>query len=772
MIWPTADRARARRYLWLCATALAGAAAACPALAATATPTDPTPDEIVVTALKRGSTPIQQTPISITAVTGDRIAEVRATKISDLASLVPGLTFVDAGQSFRRVVMRGIESAGEPTVGVYYDETPVSGMIGAGNDAGASTPELRLFDVERVEALKGPQGTLYGAGSMGGTLRVIYNKPQFETQGLVDASVSDTHYGGVNYNGQAMVNLPVVADKIAVRAVGFYQRNEGYIDQVWLGIRNINDAKTYGGRLMVRLMPTERLTIDGAAYYDRSTTDTAYWVTNVGKYQNDARLRLPIRDKTRLYSGTANWDLGGVKATGVVSYMDRDLSIVSDVSRYIQRLLPLGCQYLYNGGVPCPAPTYSAYLATNGAAGTSGLDPQQAMHALTAELRLASAAPGPVNWTVGGFYSRRTTNVANYQLNADPATGVIYQPYSVDTVRYVHDVLRQLAAYADVSWDITPRLSIAGGARYFDYHKDVIGHTDIAYPLLGIGVIPRTEYTSHEHGTVVRANASYKVTPNVMGYFEASQGFRPGGANQVIGLPNLVPYKSDSLWDYEAGLKTQWLDRRLTVDVDIFRIDWSNMQVAQRTSDGRFSYIANGGAARVQGVEAEASLTPLRGLTIDANAAYMDARLTEDQPAAHGVGYAYLPSAGLKGDRIPYVPKFTGRLGARYVFPLTDRFNASLGGDMSYSGGYYSDFRPNYALTRHIKGYELASARAGLEAPDGSWGVYLFCDNLFDATAIMNATADSVHVSTAGLPLTNVTSATPRTIGLNVRSRF
>jgi outer membrane receptor protein involved in Fe transport len=249
-------------WMLLAATAMAGSAGG--AYAQDGAASGYANNEIVVTALKR-STNLQDTPISISAVSGDAISNAGVQSIADLNSTVPSLTFVDGGPSQRRVVIRGIQAAGEPTVGTYYDETPVTGAIGAGNDAGGSTPELRLFDVERVEVLRGPQGTLYGSGSMGGTLRVIYKKPSFDNEGAADVSLSNTRYGGWNYEGSAMVNTPIVQDKIAVRAVGFYRKANGYIDNVALGIKNINDQKSYGGRFLVRLQPTEDFTIDAAA---------------------------------------------------------------------------------------------------------------------------------------------------------------------------------------------------------------------------------------------------------------------------------------------------------------------------------------------------------------------------------------------------------------------------------------------------------------------------------------------------------------------------
>jgi iron complex outermembrane receptor protein len=754
------------RIMLLAATAMAGASGTAFAQDAATTTSNGYEDEIVVTALKR-STNLQETPISISAVTGDTIANSGVQSIADLNASVPSLTFVDGGPSNRRVVIRGIQAAGEPTVGTYYDETPVTGAIGAGNDAGGSTPELRLFDVERVEVLRGPQGTLYGSGSMGGTLRVIYEKPKFDTEVAADVSLSSTRGGGVNYEGSAMVNLPVVDDKIAVRAVGFYRNAEGFIDNTTLNIKNINDQKSYGGRLLVRLQPTEDLTIDAAAYINRSRTDTNAWTLSSGKFKSDALTRQPVTDDLELYSLTANYDLGGVTLTGIVSYLERDLDAVSDVSRFIRSTrTAAGCAGRVGGGAACTPTQLTNYYALVDSQSTSALFPQQTMQSWTAELRLSSDGAGPFNWTVGGFYSDRDTSVANPQSNADPITGKIIEPQQIATVRFIDDSLRQVAVFGEFSYDITDQLNVTAGARYFKYDKDISGQTTLGSILVGAVVRPLSFVNSSEDGTAFKLNASYKITPDVMLYAEAAQGFRPGGANQVIGLAQeLTPYQSDSLWNYEIGLKNTFFDRRLTLNIDAFQIDWSDMQITGRTPNGAFSFITNAGKARVRGVELETTLRPAEGFSITGNASYIDAKLRENQANAN------VSAPGLKGDRIPYVPKFSAGIAAQYEWALSDTLSGFARIDANTVGGSYSDFRPSgqptVNFTRYIDDYQLVNLRLGVEGPDSKWAAYLFATNLFDSTAITRATSSAIAVSR-----TLVNSATPRTIGVNFRTRF
>ncbi len=753
------------RVMLLAATAMASASGTAFAQDS-ATTTTGYEDEIVVTALKR-STTLQETPISISAVTGDTIANSGVQSIADLNASVPSLTFVDGGPSNRRVVIRGIQAAGEPTVGTYYDETPVTGAIGAGNDAGGSTPELRLFDVERVEVLRGPQGTLYGSGSMGGTLRVIYEKPKFDTEFAGDVSLSSTRGGGANYEGSAMVNVPVINDKIAVRAVGFYRNANGYIDNTTLNIKNINDQKSYGGRLLVRLQPTEDLTIDAAAYINRSRTDTNAWTLTSGKFKSDALTRQPVRDDLELYSLTANYDFGGVTLTGIVSYLDRDLESVSDVSRFIRSTrTAAGCAGRVGGGAACTPTQLTNYYALVDSQSSSALFPQQTMKSWTAELRLSSDGGGPFNWTVGGFYSDRDTSVANPQSNADPVTGKIIEPQQIATVRFIDDSLRQVAVFGEFSYDLTDKLNLTAGARYFKYDKDISGQTTLGSILVGAVVRPLSFVNSSEDGTAFKFNASYKITPDVMLYAEAAQGFRPGGANQVIGLAQeLTPYQSDSLWNYEIGLKNSFFDRRLTLNIDAFQIDWSDMQITGRTPNGAFSFITNAGKARVRGVELETTIRPAEGFSITGNASYIDAKLRENQANAN------VSAPGLKGDRIPYVPKFSAGIAAQYEWALSDTLSGFARIDGNTVGGSYSDFRPSgqptVNFTRYIDDYQLVNLRLGVEGPESSWAAYLFATNLFDSTAITRATSSAIAVGR-----TLVNSAAPRTIGLNFRTRF
>jgi iron complex outermembrane recepter protein len=740
------------------------AAVAAQAAAPAAAPTQSEPetiDEILVTALKRGTT-IQTTPISISAISGETLANAGVQSIADLGKSTPGLTFVDAGPSNRRVVIRGIQTAGEATVGVYYDEAPVSGAVGSGNDAGRNTPELRLFDVDRVEVLRGPQGTLYGAGSMGGTLRIIYKKPEQDYAGAIDASLADISGGGLAHEINGMINLPLVADKLAARAVVFSREDDGYVDSLTLRTKDINYSKSSGGRLMLRATPSPSFTIDAAAFYQ--TTDAHYgtWDLAAGPYNSTARSRLPIEDELQLYSITANWDVGFADLIGTATHFRRELNGTLDTSDFVPLLASAAaCQRIIGGGAACTTAQLQAFQA-DAAATTAAIWQQQDVTNDTAEVRLVSKDDKPLKWAVGAYLSDRDTYVDNPFQRVDAATGARIEPPQYLTRRFIWDRLKQKAVFGEISYDATDKLNLTVGLRYFDYDKTISGQTTVPNALIGAAIVPLTTVTAPETGWVSKFNASYKFTPNHMLYLEAAQGFRPGGVNQVIGLAAaLTPYASDSLWNYEAGFKTSWFDRRLHLNIDVYQIDWKDMQVNGNSVNGGYSFTSNAGAARVRGVELEVTATPLRGLDISAAASASDAHLTENQANSN------ITAPGRDGDRIPYVPTYTANVSAQYRWPMTDRFSALARVDANAVGPAASELRRTSTTYRRLDAYHLVNTRFGVEAPDGAWGVYAFVTNLLDDLAISTKSPSAL----SGFK-TLVTSAPPRTVGVNLRTRF
>lgn len=694
-------------------------------------------EEVIVTALKR-DTLLQETPMSLLAVTGESLHERGIDNVADLLRTTPGLSLVDQGAGQKRLVIRGVQSAGETQTGLYYDETPVgAGAPSTTNDAGQRSPELRLFDVERLEVLRGPQGTLYGSGSMGGTVRVLFNKPTYEFAAAVDSTFESTERGDTGYQINAMLNTPLAGDRLAARSVFYYRDRGGYIDNVTLARRDINTELSRGGRVLVRYQPNDKLTLDAAVHIQREDAFVSAWELPAGSYRTGVPTQLPVHDDFELYSLTLNWDVGFATLTGVTSLFQRELAVTIDASRLMANFGPLG------------APFRPSIL----------LQPQE-IEDRSHELRLSSHGDGPLHWTAGVYFEERDAFTRSEQVLADPLTGLPREPHSVATSRTIDDSLEQRALFAELSYDVTSALTLTAGGRYFDYEKSITGETSVGFPLLGAVVTPPTTVTSDEDGWVSKINVAYRLGDDALLYAQASEGFRPGGANQVVGLPAaLTPYAADSLWNYEIGAKTRWLHDTVTLNASAFRIDWDNMQVTGRTPDGAFNFISNAGAARIDGVEVEALLAVMPGFELSLGGAYLDARLSADQADPN------VNAPGRDGDRIPNVPKYSGSLAAKYEWPLTRALHALVRTDVSYVGSSFSEFRPNNPFNERIDGYTLTNVRIGVRNELEGWSAQLFVNNVFDEIAI-----GRVLSSAFGRDL--ALSSPPRTVGINLSKSF
>lgn len=725
--------------------------------------------EIIVTALKRG-TRLQDTPLAISAVTGDSLERAGTTSFTELTSDTPSLRIVDNGPGNRRVILRGVVGAGEPTVGIYYDESPVSGSVGTSSDAAGSTPDFRVFDVERAEVLRGPQGTLYGSGSMGGTVRIIYEKPKTDTlEGAGSVNLSAVKGGSPGASVDGMINLPIATDKLALRVVGSYQQFAGYIDNNFYGTRNINDGYALGGRALLRFTPTDELTIDLGAYYSKVSTDASRWFYETGqRHVTSARSESGNYDTNRIYSGTLRYDFGPVALTAVSTYFDRDKITVGDVSdNFNGRATAAGCaQYLLgNTALTCSATELASYLDLTNTILYSSLYQPQSVRNWSNEIRVSSTDGGPFNWTVGGYMEDRKTTVRSTLLAADPRNGQLL-PFVAANIYYdrtISDHLKQKALFAELSYEFFEKLTATVGSRWYEYDKTVGGVVDQGQIHYASKPSPYREARSKENGFVFKFNLAYEFSRNLMIYAQAAEGFRPGGVNQANGLPvALAGYTADSLWNYELGLKSQPISG-VYFNLTGYQIDWTNMQVSARTAGAGsvFGLISNVGAARIKGLEAELNASPVGGLSLIANVGYTDAKLSEDQVSTIVI------AAGRKGDRLPFVPKWNVSASAEYLWSLSSTLEGLVRFDGTYAGSSYSTLAKTDAYRRKVDDYTLFNARFGIQAPDGDWSAHLYVNNIFNAEAV---TTKSSSGNTGGLTVTH--GAPPRTIGLNLTKRF
>jgi len=719
------------------------AAFAAPLGAAAQTNAKPAPDEtveeIVVTALKR-STTLQTTPMSISAVTGDSLQKIGATGLQDYFRSVPGVNLTQGQLGQSRVTIRGVQGSGEATTGLYYDETSVTGPSGTTQDPANNAADLNLFDVERVEVLRGPQGTLYGGGSMGGTIRVIYAKPDSTEFGAsIEGQASATKGGSRGSYLKAMGNIPLIEGKLAARIVAYTEDRPGFVDNVRTGAKNINDSHADGYRAMLGFTPTDDLSLVVTKIHQNSSADDLEgWYDRLGDYKTDSAVKLPLDTEMDMTSVTGKWSSPIGEVTASSAYYKYDMLRTIDFT-----------------------PQYKPYIGS--ANGVIGYQPAY-LGAWNHELRLSSKGEGQLQWTVGGYMELRKDHIDSNTVLTSLTTGQPYSPTQYLQGRYVNTGVKQTAEFGELTW--TPPqvegLSLTVGARHYDYTKTTGSAGTQRNVLTGAAPAAYSEQTAEASGWVYKFNASYKVTSDVMVYATAAEGFRPGGANNVPGLNSaLVVYNPDSLWNYEAGVKTTWLGGKLTANAAAYRIDWKDRQTSAMTADGLYQFITNAGAARIEGLELEVSARPIHGLSLNGSIGYTKAELTEDQANANILVDG---STGKKGDRIANVPDWTASASAQYVWPLpVAGLNGLVRADYAYTGEMVSTFRPTYVYFDKFGSFSTVNLRAGVEAED--WGVYAFVTNLTDAEGIMNKNSNVGYQDL-------LYGLTPRTVGVNARRKF
>ncbi len=723
-------------------------------------------DDIVVTATKRGNEALAKVPIAIQALTGDTLAQAGITQFSEYATRVPSLAFQDLGPGDKKYVIRGINSTGASTVGTYYDEAVIS--ADNRNDGGGRNVDIKLFDVERIEVLKGPQGTLYGASSESGTIRIITNKPDSEAfGGYIEGQISGTHKGGTNYNVNGAVNIPLIKDKLAARFVGWYVDDSGFVDQVRLAAgrkNNVNNDQTAGGRAELRYTPTTEFTLTASATYQHQQSDgssrftppgtlsfstAGYPAVPGGDLINTDLSRSPFDDKTQIYSLTGEYDFGNGSIVATTNYFDRKLYFTFDSS-------PI----LFFFGVPIPGIT---------------IQPQE-RRIWSNELRYASKFDGPFNIVAGGFYSDEKSDfdvqVVKINAQGDPA-GPFSRLNSDDALsnpngntffgRFDNNRLKQYAFFGEATYALTDRLKATGGIRYF--HSKLSARQETTHPFGGFGPNPPgvLNNASNDSGLTYKANLSWQASDDALFYATAAKGFRTGGLNQAdlpfsSGIPR--SYDSDSLWNYEVGTKLTLFGGKLRADAAVYHIVWSNIQVRTLDATGAFPYTGNAGSANVNGFEADVTARLARGVTLEIGGSYQDAFLTSNQPGT----IPRDPKLGLDGDQIPNVPHFQGSVNLDVDRPLSGDFNYLVHADVSYRGASHTTFgraRDNFDV--RLDSYALANLRFGVRYE--KWKAEVFLRNIFDKRAQIDA------ISASQDPLAFITTR-PRTIGVAVSRKF
>jgi iron complex outermembrane receptor protein len=602
--------------------------------------------EIVVTAQKRAER-LQDVPIAISALTGETMERLGITNIEDLSQHVPSLTYTELSPGQYSIALRGItQDLGlAPTVGYYFDETPFD----LRSDIYAGAPGIEMYDIDRVEVLRGPQGTLYGGGSMGGLIRLIPKSPDptgFYASTETDVALNEA--GRPNYGIKAAVNMPLNSDS-ALRVVATYRDIGGYLDQAapssYFTIpanpavvrRNFNTSDIYSIRASMLWAPDSGWEIKPSLIYQHSGAN-GYNAYYAGTKNHVAIENFIDSNENDLAIGslTVKKNFAFAALTNNTSYFYKRSQSDSDYSVFGSELY-----YEFTGSTTGNFPVLSAR-------------PLQ-YHAITEELRLASNdAPSWLRWIAGGFYEH--INNAQGQFVSSNSlgpfvAGVFGVPPSSNLVAYTGTVTdEQYAGFGEVTLVPLKGFDLTAGVRAYQFDEDV---TSEVGGLLGSG--PSPEIYSHKTGVDPKFTASYRVSDSVNVYTTASKGFRAGGPNGAVlgGDCNLSlyspTYQPDSVWSYEGGVKTHFLNGRATLNVAAYRIDWTNIQGNISTTCGDFT--ENYGNARINGGEAEWSLRPMTGLEISGTLSLNNARFTSLNP-----GYAAATPVQV-GDRVVDVPR-------------------------------------------------------------------------------------------------------------------
>ncbi|CAN7614812.1 TonB-dependent receptor [Phenylobacterium sp. LjRoot164] len=729
-------RTRSSKHALMLASSASLLSAASGAHAQSADPA--TIEEVIVTAQKRAERLIEA-PQSVTALSSADLARTGAKEFVDFAATVPGLQFTTQGPGSSQLSLRGVTSGADvgPTVGVYVDEVPY-GSSSAFTNGPRRALDVGLFDVERVEVLRGPQGTLYGASAMGGVLKYVMHAPVLDVfEGSAKAGVAGGSEGGVSYDGSLVVNAPLTEGVSAVRASAFYSRDGGFSDNVVTGQSDVDRGEVYGGRAELLFRPTDAFSARLTAFAQNVRRDGGRYATYslagepvAGDLDQAHPLSEPFSSDFRLVSGTLDYDFGGAVLTSVTSYQTTKTKATTDGSAVYAPLLQLFF------GIPATA------MAVNEVSETKKF---------AQEVRLASTPGQSLEWLLGAFITREESQLN--QVGDVFGAGLVRLPVNAVTA-HIPSTYEEYALFGDLTWHITDRFDVTGGVRAARNEQKVTQQTS------GLLVSQAPGSKSQEDVVTYLANARYRYSKDVTAYARFATGYRPGGPNYLVldpatGLPGApATFDSDSLNSYELGVKAETPDRRFGVDGAVYYIDWSDIQLLTGVA-GVTTYV-NGGGAEIKGAELAFTARPVRGLSASAAFAYNDGKLSDDAPALGAV----------KGERLPNVPRYTATLSADYTW-LDAPLEPSVGASLRYVDDRKASFDASPAMPQyHLPEYTSLDLRAGLRFE--RFEAQAFVNNVFDEAGQLSA---QTVLSSFGGPA-QVTLLQPRTFGLRLTAPF
>jgi iron complex outermembrane recepter protein len=733
-----------------------------PAFAATPTDTDNLAlQEIVVSATRVGEESLQKVPMAISVISPAALDSKGLSSLSDFVGELPSVNMQSVSPGESVIDMRGLVSSEvNPTnaqqrslVALYLDDASI-GQEGF-------NPDLHVYDLDRIEVIRGPQGTLYGAGSMAGTIRLITKKPDLTAfLGDADVSVSETTHGGTNTSERAMLNLPLIEDRLAARLVLYRSDDSGYIDNIELHKRDANPVYATQERLAIRWSPIDTLTLDASATFARLNAlgrNSVY--PQLGDYTYASLTPEQLSDYFKLFNVTADWDVSFAHLVSSTSYTQRHIAEDESFEAIDENLLTPGTRL--------PAGNVNA----------------NDIHKFQEELRLVGRTDQPLHWITGVYYERDSQfypqNLVSPGFDStfgaeigDPTfnSQTAYGTPAPDTPFYgtIDIVERQFALFGEATYSILPQLDLTVGARYFDFKDDfnlfftgIAGAIAPGEPDVGSG-----EQSSK--GVNPRGVLTYRITDQVMIFGEAARGFRYGGVNEpapvtfcatqlaALGLKESPEsFGPDHLWSYTLGEKGTFADGRLMMNLDGFYILWDDVQTIHPLSCG-YNFTENAGKIKSRGVELESKVRATSALTLGLSGSFTDA-------TADGA----IPNLGaVDGDRAPFFPRTIVTASGEYDVPLPQG-KIQISTDYTYRSDEFTDFSPQSFYYAKIPSSVLLNASVGYVAD--RWSLTLYGTNLTD-----NHLVSLVDVNTNGIyqPGNLQYWGRPRTIGVHAHIKF
>ncbi len=741
-------------------------------------------EEIVVTANKR-SEELSKVPISIQAFSREALQESGVKSIQDLATLTPGVEYDVSGSyapgTLTNIAIRGINSPiGASPVGIYIDDTPIQSQITAASYFGNPFPVM--FDVDRVEVERGPQGTLFGAGAEGGAIRFISPEPSLSVaSGFTRAEVASTDHGGLSYEGGVAYGAPIVNDELGFRVSAWYRRDGGYIDRVdpFTGATvdaNANYTDSYAVRAALTFAPDSWIKITPSIYAQKvHNNDTPAYFQYLSEPQpGDLRtgrlLQQPSTDEFVLPSLKVGLNFSGFDLTSITSYFDRSAHTIDDQTSFDGSALGSYLPY----GNPL-GPEYPASYADAGPAYS-----HTELHQISQEIRLASnASPSPLQWTAGLFFAYSTQyDVLNAQddfyavnlFGLSPGSPILLQTILLKDL--------QIAAFGQADYKVTDKLTLTLGAR--------VARTDSEYTQTQAGPVsdplyPLASGDQRETPVTPKVGASYQYADAQLVYASIGKGYRVGGANPPIPLqtPALptgcplpdepAPYRSDSVWSYELGSKNRVFDGKLSLAASVFHIDWSNIQQNVALTNCGFSYIANTGKATVNGFDFNAQAAVTGNLLLGTSLGYTKTKIDSN---FFILGQLAIEAGDVIGNPSQVNSPWDLTGFAKYNFKIADGHDAYVRIEDIYHtrnpGPFASEVTtsPVYApLIPPNPPTNLTNLRAGIVV--SGLDISAFVNNVANRLPALGRTQDNASTNL----FTDVTFR-PRTAGLSVDYKF